>query len=739
MKKQLFKACAVFALIAAVTCALVFGASAVELSDVVFLKGGATGNGYSANDPVGTWQDAFEAINLKGDSTIVICGPTTMTKMYNYGKHYNGSVTITSMYDGVDYRQTDGAILNIGVSGHFICNGDTKFENINLNATGGRWLLVASHNHLAMGEGITVTGEGLTGGKIKQSIAIVGGYQNSVNNPPLNDTKDVNITVLSGSMYYIVAFNREFEGTFLGNANIYIGGDADVATLHCTSDTDGSVVGNVNITLTDNANIGTFYGGTANVSVGDIKLTWLSGTIGNIFDWNCRYIPTKALIFEGKTTIIASEKAQRRSNFATIAAMFDNVEKYQEPTTTPTTPDTPKAPAKPEGISDFGCARGLYTLGLAQGYDSTGTNFGLEDKMTRIQTVVQVIRFLGKEAEVKAGSYTHPFTDVPAWANNYVGYAYANNITSGRSATKFDPDGVVDEMQFLTFMLRAVGYSDAQGDFVWNNPFALAKQIGMGENDSAAATFVRGDAFRISFNALYATAKSGTPVYNNLINAGVFNLEQLDKAASAALSAKEETTVADKSDVTVENGYYVLSKEAYRDKTTAAMLSQFAGVLTGYEHVYQNGAVRLGLPDEWFVFLEGPYAAENPYNKHEDKHHFNETLGLYEVWIDDDYSLDFFNLFMIDDMYEKYGTFASKTITDSWVDYCIYDMGGGHHTYGAYKLATKGYFSHYLGNKEFGNMYSVHGEPLIENETLGMIAAGMPSVAIDITNTFASV
>ena len=759
MKKLIFKIVCMAVLSALTVTALAFSAGAVELYTEVYLKGGASGNGTSDSDPVGTWQDAFEALDLTKDCTIVICGPTTMTKMYNYGKHYDGSVTITNKYNGVDYRETSGASLSFTASGHFVCNGDTRFENINLNATGGRWLLMTNHNPLTMGEGINVTGEGLTGGKIKTSIAIVGGYQNGVNNPPLSDTKDVNITILSGSMYYIVAFNREFQGSFTGNANIYIGGDADVATLHCTSDTDGSVVGDVNITLADNANINTFYGGTADVTVGDIKLTWFSGTIGDIFDWNCRYTPTKALTFEGETTLVASEKAQRRGNFSTVAAMFDKVENYTQGTAaTPeetTAPSVTTAPAEPDVTeptaekpaltSDYACAVGLYNLGLAQGYDSTGTNFGLEDKMTRIQTVVQVIRFLGKEAEVKAGSFTHPFTDVPAWANNYVGYAYANSITSGRSATSFDPDGVVDEMQFLTFMLRAVGYSDKDGDFVWNNPFALAKKIGMSESDSAAAAFVRGDAFRISWNALYATAKNGAPVYDNLIKANVFTSSDLDKAASAALSAVEPApsmpvipVIPDEPEA--PEGYNVISKSDYYDKTLSGFMANIVGVLTGYEHVYKGGVPMVALPDEWYKgLLKGPYAEANENNKHADHLIYNEETKIWEVWIDDDYSIDVLNQYVIRDSYAKYGVITSDAIQNAWVGYNQWDMGGGHRSTGAYGLSAKlGYMPPFTGRAEFGNLYSTIGEPIIENETLGMDAAGMPNVAFDLAGMFSS-
>ena len=702
---------------------------------LVYLKDGGTGDGSSAARAVGTLLDAYEALDLTKDCTVVICGTfTTPKENYTYPGSFDGSVTFTSVYGGVDYR-TGGAQYVFRP----YCYGsacETKFENINMVSGGtgsnGGVVFVAQHHPFTVGEGVSVTGgDNLTGSTIATSLTIIGGYYTKVGEPKLNDSRDVSITVLSGSKLYILAVNRGIAGTYTGTANIHIGGSAQVSTVNASAaNIDGSVIGDVKLTLTDNASIGNFYGSTQTMTVGSFTLDWQSGSI-NKFYWDCPYMkPVGKVTYTNGTTLLASETAKQAANYAEIAAMFKTVG------------DSAPAVQKPTVKSDYGCARGLYTLGLAQGYDSTGTNFGLTDKMTRAQTVVQVIRFLGVEEEVKAGNYKHPFTDVPAWADKYIGYAYVNHITAGVSPTKFNPDGETTEAQFLTFMLRAVGFSDAQGDFAWDKPYELAAQIGMIDGTTPAASFLRGGAFRISWNTLYATAKNGSPVYTDLINAGVFTSSDLDKAASAALSAKEPSkpsTGASPKPVTKEGNYYVLPVETYLDKTLCGMLSQFAGVLTGYEFVYQNGVPRLNLPDEWFDFLNGPYAEANLHNKHEDKLRFNEQLGLWEVWIDDDYSIDFFNLFMMDDMYEKYGTFATKVITDSWVDYCIYDMGGGHHTFGAYKLAKLGYFAPFLGSREFGNMYSVHGEPLIENETLGMVAAGLPNAALDLTGIFASV
>lgn len=44
------------------------------------------------------------------------------------------------------------------------------------------------------------------------------------------------------------------------------------------------------------------------------------------------------------------------------------------------------------------------------------TNFDLGRAPSRIEALVIMLRLMGKEAEILAGEYQHPFTDVPSWA-----------------------------------------------------------------------------------------------------------------------------------------------------------------------------------------------------------------------------------------------------------------------------------------------------------------------------------
>ena len=178
-----------------------------------------------------------------------------------------------------------------------------------------------------------------------------------------------------------------------------------------------------------------------------------------------------------------------------------------------------------------GAADALYALGLVGGYGKNAdgsVNFALGEKLTRAQAFVLVVRFVGAEKDATTSVQSHPFTDVPAWANPYIGYVYANGITKGVSETRFDPDTPVSEAAFLTIMLRVLGYNDGAGDFKWDDPYTLAQSVGI--VDAKADTFNRGSAFVICYRALTATVKSGNSIAEQLIAKGVFTKEAYDKA-----------------------------------------------------------------------------------------------------------------------------------------------------------------------------------------------------------------
>lgn len=154
-------------------------------------------------------------------------------------------------------------------------------------------------------------------------------------------------------------------------------------------------------------------------------------------------------------------------------------------------------------------ADALYALGLFKG---TGTNadgsptYELDRAPTRHEAVTMLVRLLGKEEEAITGTWETPFTDVADWAKPYVGYAYANGLTNGTGKTTFDGELLISVSQYLTFVLRALGYESGK-DFEWNKAWELSDSIGVtnGEYNENTDTFLRSDLAIISYSALSST------------------------------------------------------------------------------------------------------------------------------------------------------------------------------------------------------------------------------------------
>lgn len=190
-------------------------------------------------------------------------------------------------------------------------------------------------------------------------------------------------------------------------------------------------------------------------------------------------------------------------------------------------------PALAARASDSGrterIAAELKTLGLFRGVSDT--DFALDRAPTRSEAIVMLVRLLGKETAAFEMHYSHPFTDVPVWADPYVGYAYRNGLTKGISADKLGDDDVTCAM-FLTFVLRALGYQEGEnGDFTWDDPYAAAAKVGIVSGDVSVEKFTRGDVVKISWCALHAVEKDTEQTLGaGLVSAGAITEKALEDA-----------------------------------------------------------------------------------------------------------------------------------------------------------------------------------------------------------------
>lgn len=205
---------------------------------------------------------------------------------------------------------------------------------------------------------------------------------------------------------------------------------------------------------------------------------------------------------------------------------------------------------------------------------------------------------------------------------------------------------------------------------------------------------------------------------------------------SSEISAEPEISNSSSEIEKPEPTFKEISKEEYLNKTLAGLLGQFAGFLSGYEFVWRGGEPYVGMPESWFDFINGPYAGNFEHYYPSDAYRYdrlrvNPETGKNEVYSDDDYHLDIFNQTILD----EFGS-SSFAVKEAWKKYCVSDWGGG---VDAMRLINQSdMLAPFTGTIEAGNRYGWCTEAYIENETLGMNAPGMPTLALSLTDTFAS-
>lgn len=235
-------------------------------------------------------------------------------------------------------------------------------------------------------------------------------------------------------------------------------------------------------------------------------------------------------------------------------------------------------------------AADLKRLGLFQGVSDT--DFDLGRTPNRTEALVMLIRFLGKEGEVLSGRWTHSFTDVPAWADRYVGYAYQAGLTNGLGDTEYGANMVAGSAMYLTFVLRALGYSDTNGaDFAWDDPYKLAAEIGLLPQGTNIVDFWRADMVRVSYAALPVKLKgSDKALYETLIEAGAFTREQY--AAVYDPAALRESAPADK-------------PAAGKQALTAEQISAACAPAVFYIDIYALNGTLFGSGSGFFISKDG--------------------------------------------------------------------------------------------------------------------------------------
>ena len=224
----------------------------------------------------------------------------------------------------------------------------------------------------------------------------------------------------------------------------------------------------------------------------------------------------------------------------------------------------------------------LNGLGLFKGAgtDANGApEYQLDRPATRIEALVMLIRLIGREEEALAFTGPNPFNDVPAWADRYAAFAYSEKLATGRTPTTYDASGAAQAKDYLTFVLRALGYDDhsANPPFTYNDANSFAMKLGLVNHIYEDGTFLRGDAAVASACALKLKKNgSDTTLIQSLVTGGAVTPNAAHNAGFADVTAmpaseegkKIEIAVDENGTITAEAVHAVLPQAKYLDEVS---------------------------------------------------------------------------------------------------------------------------------------------------------------------------
>ena len=159
----------------------------------------------------------------------------------------------------------------------------------------------------------------------------------------------------------------------------------------------------------------------------------------------------------------------------------------------------------------------LSDLGIIQGKDDG--KYHPEDTITRAEACAMIARLMTGDPNVSQYVGAQSFTDVAkgSWKDSAIGYCYINGIVIGVGNNKFEPDRAITDAEFVTMVVRAMGYETA--DMKQNYPFSYmsnAQAIGLldGTNMVASTDALRGEDAQVIYNALFADYARGAKLVN---------------------------------------------------------------------------------------------------------------------------------------------------------------------------------------------------------------------------------
>ena len=264
------------------------GSYSGENTGVYYVSDNGKGNGgFSADYPLNDYLEAIKlAAAYDGDATIYIVGSITINPNYSFNNtvfvepDHDNTITICGYKNSGIFKFP--AVTSTGKT-VYAMNGNTTFENIefsnsNSKHSSGYFYLAAQHNHLILGENITIDYQrnSSSGYNICTPVIFGGCYHNKYNADgsyvsAANCTgEENNITIYSGSYYELFGGSIGSSPEDVADLNSYVcnGGNTkvnisilgDVSFRDCVAlGGHAKGVGDITFTLDGSLSVGNYF------------------------------------------------------------------------------------------------------------------------------------------------------------------------------------------------------------------------------------------------------------------------------------------------------------------------------------------------------------------------------------------------------------------------------------------------------------------------------------------------
>ena len=453
---------------------------AAAAGNVVYVKDGGTGDGSTADNAVGTIADAYNALDLSKDCTIVVCGPLTFPETtVSYGTEYTGSVTITSSYGGTNYDATIS--LSAGSTPRFRLWGTTVFENITLRMEGKFYLVICQFHNFKIAESVKMefANAGTSGQKFDSSFNVLVGYQQGEGDALLKDDPDSTVEIYAGDKILLCEYNRggvpvyEYTGTH----HSIIGGNAKVVTYYNASvggKAEEVKYGHTILTVKDNAvltKLASTEGGINTMNT--FTLNWLGGTISEVTDLNRKLNNpigdrTERTLYTEGTKLVYNDTTAAAANFATISGLFNVTEKdgAASGTDTPAAPTKVEVPARPTLTSEKVIYQGFNNGADANDGLTKATAKKTYGKLAS-ESGIGIVSLLDEGGKVVIISKSYIGEDgytIPAFGGNTV--LFTAKDVDGTSCIGKDPNDASGQGQWGYIMVINAGHAKVAGNII---------------------------------------------------------------------------------------------------------------------------------------------------------------------------------------------------------------------------------------------------------------------------------